>query len=131
HFFILSSRNKMSTSYQPLTTLDTAMDLDENVVAPSGSNTNDTAQTPLQPPKANKEFGKPSELPATKAMKTLIKNSVAKYQRLQDRLLKYTQHLDTEGTGFADDSHMKAVKKFYQFRLVDIQRIRKDTLSGL
>ena len=122
----------MSTSYQPLTSLETAMDLDENVVvAPSGSNTNDTAQTPPQPPKVHKEFGKPSELPATKAMKTLIKNSVAKYQRLQDRLLKYTQHLDQEREDFADEAHMKAVKKFYQFRLVDIQRIRKDTLSGL
>src|SRR5256885_17085819 len=123
----------MST-YTPLTSLDVHMDVDETVapVAPSGSNTTGEDQTSAPPPKANKEFGKPSELPATKAMKTLVKNSVAKYQRLQDRLLKYaTFNVNEEERQFADPAHLKAVKNFYQFRLVDIQRIRKETLADM
>ena len=122
----------MSGTYTPLTSLN-AMEIDDNEateVFPSGSGDTVTP-APTAPPKANHAFGKPSELPATKAMKTLIKNSVTKFQRLQDRLLKYTQHYNDANDGFADPAHLKAVKKFYQFRLVDIQRIRKDTLSEL
>ena len=104
------------------------MDVDENVAT-----TSNNAPPALVPTYKDPElamFGKPSELPATKAMKTLVKNSVAKYQRLQDRLLKYaTFNVNEEERQFADPAHLKAVKNFYQFRLVDIQRIRKETLG--
>src|SRR5436305_316074 len=78
-----------------------------------------------------------AELPATKAMKTHVKNLISKYSRLQDRLLKYNALIDNENdaidlsTVLKDENAVKAAKKFYQFRLLDIQSIRKDTLAEM
>src|SRR5436190_21992499 len=77
-----------------------------------------------------------AELPATKAMKTHVKNLISKYSRLQDRILKYNALLETEDTPtdltqvLTNDDAAKAAKKLYQFRLLDIQGIRKNTLTA-
>ncbi|HVH96725.1 MAG TPA: hypothetical protein VM682_07275, partial [Bacillus sp. (in: firmicutes)] len=78
-------------------------------------------------------FGKMSELPATKAMKTRVKNLTSKHSRLQDRLLKYTGLVNFTNNmhTFKDEASAKAAKKFYQFRFVDIQSIRKTTLADV
>src|SRR3954447_14080910 len=105
---------------------------------PSASATPQYAQTHIQTPLLvdHSELGKLAELPATKAMKTHVKNLISKYSRLQTRLLKYNELLesgsDEDPIALKNtDEAVKAAKKFYQFRLLDLQSIRKDTLAEL
>src|SRR4051794_16208620 len=86
------------------------------------------AQTHIQTPLLvnNSKLGKLAEFPVTKAMKTHVKNLVSKYSRLQTRLLKYSELLKkgTDESPIAlinTDEAVKAAKKFYQFRLLDLQ----------
>src|ERR1051325_101126 len=74
-------------------------------------------------------FGRYSELPPTRAMKTLVKNTTAKFGRLQDRLLKYAELCTDPGAtdfGAQGAEKLKVAKCLFQYRLVDIQRVRKD-----
>lgn len=73
-------------------------------------------------------------------MKVLVKNLVAKIDRLQKRLLSYQNMIrttDDDGWLFSPftAAHMKVdhelAKKLYQFRLVGIDTIRKDSLEKL
>src|SRR5256885_1529228 len=110
------------------------MDLDNVATGSTQTPADNPAPTPpatLTPPLKEKL----SELPATKAMKTKVKNMFSKYGRLQDRLLKYKSLLVDDAS--EDNCHLrddtpavlKAAQKLYQFRLVDVQTIRKDTLQ--
>ena len=66
-------------------------------------------------------------------MKTHAKNLLTKFSRLQDRLLKYSaliQVVDGNGS-FINDEAVKTAKKYYQFRFIDLQSIRKDTLGDV
>ena len=92
-----------------------------------------TGTTATAPSHVNPAFGKVSELPSTKAMKTRVKNLVQKHSRLQERLLKYSGLLTVQDGQIviASDEAAKAAKKLYQFRFVDLQSIRKDTLANV
>ncbi|HZS42605.1 MAG TPA: reverse transcriptase domain-containing protein [Candidatus Paceibacterota bacterium] len=79
-------------------------------------------------------FGRYAELPPTRAMKTFCKNLVSKYTRLQSRLLQYTDMkdgADIDNGIITNPDKLKKIKKLYQFRLVDIPRLRKTTLAAM
>ncbi|PKY61483.1 hypothetical protein RhiirA4_486532 [Rhizophagus irregularis] len=87
-----------------------------------------------------KDFGRLHELPPTKSMKTFTKNLIAKIERLQKRLLSYAnlaRITDDDGwlynplDGSPNLVEHNAVKKFYQFRLVGIDTMRKSNLEHL
>ncbi|CAB4445838.1 unnamed protein product [Rhizophagus irregularis] len=99
-----------------------------------------TTPAPTQPLSLVSELGRLHELPPTKSMKVLVKNLVAKIDRLQKRVLRYTPLVtvgDADGWLYSPLSaahhsvdHEQA-KKLYQFRLVGIDTIRKDNLEKL
>jgi hypothetical protein len=114
----------------------TPMQTDDNPLLVGSGNPN------VQLINLTQEFGRLHELPPTKSMKVLVKNLVSKIERLQKRVLKYTELAQVAGEADADflyspvnGAHLKVnheeSKKLYQFRLVGIDTMRKDNLERL